>query len=86
MENDEVVSRALANVQNHMQVKCSDSMQSMLKQSSNKASGLDEVSLPALLQQLGAEATQHGALVLPDKTGAGPMFVCLLHKLELHDA
>ena len=83
MENDEVVSKALANVQDQMQVDCSASIQSMLMQPSDKAGGLHVVSLPALLQQLGAEVTQHGALVLPDKAGVGPMFVCLLHKLKL---
>ncbi len=33
------------------------------------------------LHDLGAEATQHGWMVLPDQTGSGPIYVACLRKL-----
>ena len=80
MENDEVVSKALAlyNVQGQVQVSTSTAIQDLRHASRPGKSVLD--SLPALVQQLAAEATEHGVVVLPDQAGAGPMFVCLLLK------
>lgn len=36
-----------------------------------------------LLQLVGADPTQHGVNVLPDKAGMGPIYVCLLQKAAL---
>ncbi|KAL3142005.1 NOL1/NOP2/Sun domain member 3 [Trebouxia sp. C0010 RCD-2024] len=80
LENDEVVSKALANVPGQMQLGTSTAVD---HQHHEHASGVNKSvldSLPGLVQQLGAEPTQHGLMILPDQAAAGPMFVCLLLK------
>lgn len=80
MENDQVVAKALASAQGRVQVCTSSAVGQSHQQhaSSVHQSVLD--SMPEIVQQLGAEATQHGLVVLPDQAGAGPMFVCVLQK------
>lgn len=80
MENDEVVSRALANIQGHLQVSTGTAMQYLDHQHAPSAGESVLDSLTGLIQHLGTEATEHGAIILPDQQGAGPMYVCLLVK------
>lgn len=78
MENDEVVSKALANMQGQLHVSTANEY---LDQQHSPSAGYPVVdSLTRLIQQLRAEATEHGVMILPDQTGAGPMYVCLLLK------
>ena len=80
VENDEVVAKALANIQGQLQVGTDAAMQHLDQQHAPSA-GLSVLSsVTGLIQQLGAEATEHGFMILPDQTGAGPMYVCLLVK------
>lgn len=80
MENDEVVSKALANMQGQLEVSTGTANQYLGRQHAPGAGKSVLDSLPGLMQQLGAEATEHGVIILPDQTGAGPMYVCLLMK------
>ena len=81
IENDDVVTKALAHVQGQMIVSASTATHQMLQQSATCPDESVVSSLPALLQHLQAEPTKHGVTILPDKAGSGPMFVCLLNKL-----
>lgn len=83
LENDQVVSKALSILQDQMHISISCDSQQLLKEPcelplepSNASTSLGQ-----LLLRLGAEPTEHGLLVLPDKAGSGPMYVCLLLKL-----
>ena len=82
LENDQVVAKTLSSLQGQMQISISSSLHQMLKEPSTNPIEPAEVStsLAELLHRLGAEATEHGVLVLPDKAGSGPMYVCLLLK------
>lgn len=82
LENDQVVSKAIALLQDQMHISISSNPQQMLKEHVKLASGpfSASTSLAQLLQQMGAEPTKHGIIVLPDKAGSGPMYVCLLFK------
>ena len=80
LENDEVVSKAMANMQGQVQVSTGAANQNLDQQHAPGAGNPVLDSLPGLIQQLGAEGTEHGVIILPDQTGAGPMYVCLLMK------
>ena len=82
-ENDQVVTKALACVQGQMQVSASNKPHQLLQQLSAvpSADAKWATTLSVLLHQLGAEPTEHGIIVLPDRAGAGPMYVCLLLKV-----
>ncbi len=82
IENDQVVSKALALLQDEMHISISRNPQQMLKEPVKLPSEpfRASTSLAELLHQVGAEPTQHGIIVLPDKAGSGPMYVCLLLK------
>ena len=79
-ENDEVVVKALANIQGQLQVSTSTAMQYLSQQHAPSAGKPVLDSLAGLIQHLGTEATEHGSIILPDQKGAGPMYVCLLLK------
>ena len=79
-ENDEVVVKALTNIQGQLQVSTGSAMQYLSQQHAYSASKPVLDSLAGLIQHLGAEATEHGFIILPDQEGAGPMYVCLLLK------
>ena len=90
------MSKAIALLQDQMHISISSSPQQMLKEPIKLPSEpielpLEPIKLPSepfrastslaeLLHRLGAEPTKHGIIVLPDKTGSGPMYVCLLLK------
>ncbi len=89
LENDQVVSKAIALLQDQMHISISSYPQQMLKEPIKLP--LEPIKLPSepfrasaslaeLLHQVGAEPTKHGIIVLPDKAGSGPMYVCLLLK------
>ncbi|KAL0021804.1 hypothetical protein WJX77_002119 [Trebouxia sp. C0004] len=82
LENDQVVSKALALLQDQMHISISSNPKQMLKEHDQLPSEpfRASTSLAELLRQVGAEPTQHGIIVLPDKAGSGPMYVCLLLK------
>lgn len=79
MENDEVVAKALVNTQGQ-QVSTGAAMQHLDQQHAASAGISVLGSVTGLVQRLGAEATEHGLMILPDQTGAGPMYVCLIVK------
>ena len=83
LENDQVVSKALSILQAQMHISISSDSQQLLKEPSEfpLEPSSASTSLGHLLLRLGAEPTEHGLLVLPDKAGSGPMYVCLLLKL-----
>lgn len=82
LENDQVVSKAVALLPDQMRISISSNPQQMLKEHVELPSEplRASTSLAELLRQVGAEPTQHGIIVLPDKAGSGPMYVCLLLK------
>ncbi len=82
LENDQVVSKAIALLQDQMHISISSNPQQMLKEHVKLPSEpfRASTSLAELLHQVGAEPTKHGIIVLPDKAGSGPMYVCLLLK------
>ena len=83
LENDQVVSKALSGLQEtQMQISISTKVHEMLQQSAAPCAEASKVLTPLteLLMQLKAEPTEHGMIVMPDKAGSGPMYVCLLLK------
>ncbi|DBB11045.1 TPA: 5-methylcytosine rRNA methyltransferase nsun4 [Trebouxia sp. C0006] len=96
LENDQVVSKAIALLQDQMHISIGSYPQQMLREPIKLPSEpielpLEPIKLPSepfrasaslaeLLHQVGAEPTKHGIIVLPDKAGSGPMYVCLLLK------
>ncbi len=82
LENDQVVSKAVALLQDEMHISISSKPRQMLKEPVKlpSESFRASASLAGLLHQVGAEPTEHGVIVLPDKAGSGPMYVCLLLK------
>ena len=77
-----MVSNALSILQDQMHISISSNSQQLLKEPSDLPlePSSATTSLGQLLLRLGAESTEHGILVLPDKAGSGPMYVCLLFK------
>jgi len=78
LENDQVVSKAIALLQDQMHISISSYPQQMLKEPIKLP--LEPIKLPSepfrasaslaeLLHQVGAEPTKHGIIVLPDKAG-----------------
>ncbi|KAA6410725.1 MAG: NOL1 NOP2 sun family, partial [Trebouxia sp. A1-2] len=74
LENDQVVSKAVALLPDQMRISISSNPQQMLKEHVELPSEplRASTSLAELLRQVGAEPTQHGIIVLPDKAGSGP--------------
>lgn len=77
LENDDVVHKVLASWSGDNAIEV---VPHFIPASEDNTQCSCSHSLQALMQLLGAEATQLGLLVLPDKAGAGPMYICVLCK------
>ena len=78
MENDDVVTKALASWKGSDDITVAPQLQQLTDEPT--AAVPIPVHVHNLLQTLAAKQTQHGYIVLPDQACSGPMYVSIIHK------